>query len=150
MPDKIKILTKNLGREEFKMEIKLVIADQKSGKCIQKSLDDSTGQSIYNLKIGSVFKGELINLPGYEFEITGGSDDAGFPMHKSINTARRYKLLTYPGVGFRGKGDYKKKGLRLRKTVAGNMVHEKTTQVNVKIIKMGSESLFNSTEEKKE
>ena len=124
------------------MEIKLVIADQKVGKCAQKIIDDDTGRGLYNLRIGNKFKGELIGLDGYEFEITGGSDNCGFPMHPSITDATRYKLMMYPGIGFSGKGDMKRKGMRVRKTVAGNRVSDKTTQINVKIIKHGSASLF--------
>lgn len=124
------------------MEMKAVIADPKSGKCKQITIDEDTSQSLYNMKIGDKLKGELIGMNGYEFQITGGSDDAGFPMHRAIGASRRYKLMTYKGIGFRAKKADKKPGLKVRKTVAGNMVHEKTTQINLKVLNYGAVPLF--------
>jgi len=125
------------------MEIKMVIADPKTGKCAQKTISDEDSKSLYNLKLGDNFKGELVGLNGYEFVLTGGSDYCGFPMHRSIKGVNRFKLLTSKGIGFRAKKKFKKKGLLKRKTVAGNTVFERTTQINVKIAKQGSEDLFN-------
>lgn len=124
------------------MEIKLVIADQKTGKCAQKTISEADAKTFFNMKIGDSFNGELIGLNGYEFQITGGSDHCGFPMHPSINGLNRFKLLMHRDVGYRAKGDYKREGMRMRKNVAGNMIHDKISQINVKILKYGSENLF--------
>jgi len=55
-------------------------------------------------------------------------------------------LLAYQGVGVRKD----RKGILQRKTVCGNTVHAKTAQINVKIIKKGTEDLFKDVAKKKE
>ncbi|MBW2963514.1 hypothetical protein KY306_01940, partial [Candidatus Woesearchaeota archaeon] len=78
-----------------------------------------------------------------EFEITGGSDFAGFPMKKGVKGFGRKKVLLSKGVGFSGKTRWKKKkkGLRVKKTVCGETIYPKITQINLKILKEGSEAL---------
>jgi len=61
-------------------EFKLVISDPKTGKSTQKEVQDANAKKLMGLKIGQTFKGEIIDLTGYEFEIRGGSDSAGFMM----------------------------------------------------------------------
>ena len=58
-------------------------------------------------------------------------------MRKDVVGPARKRILTTKGVGMRTN----RKGLRLRKTVAGNTVHEKTTQVNLKVLKAGKSPL---------
>jgi len=123
------------------MTVKIVIADVKVGKSLQKEIEDS--KFLKGMKIGDTFKGEIIDLPGYEFQITGGSDVSGFPMRKDVEKEGRSKILTVGGLGV----SRKRKGQKIRKTVAGGIFGLKTSQVNVKTIKYGSASLF---EEKKE
>lgn len=124
------------------MGIKIVIADPKENKAIQKELEGDAVKFLLGLKIGDSFKGESIDLPGYEFQITGGSDDAGFPMRKGVSTART-KILSVGGIGIKPG----RKGQRIRKTVAGSIVHAQTAQVNTKVIKHGAQSLFETAEE---
>jgi len=50
------------------------------------------------------------------------------------------------GVGFSGG----RKGMKKRKTVCGETITEKITQINLKITKYGKEKLFKAKEEKKE
>jgi small subunit ribosomal protein S6e len=135
--------------------LKVVIGD-KTGKCVQKEVSEENTSQFHNLKIGDRFKGELLDLPGYEFEITGGSDSAGFPMRSDVPGTTRKQILTVKGVGVTNKIKYRSKkkkglkpikGMRQRKTVAGNTVHDSTAQINVKVVKAGSGPLF---EEKKE
>jgi small subunit ribosomal protein S6e len=118
------------------MGLKLVIADPKKGKSVQKEIEDS--KFLVGLKIGSTFKGENLDLTGYEFQITGGSDAVGFPMRKDVEGDRRTKILSIGGVGLKPG----RKGCKIRKTVAGSTINDTTAQVNVKIIKEGSKSLF--------
>ena len=115
------------------MEIKLVLSDPKTGKSYQKIVKDADAKRFVGLKIGDSVKGEAINLSGYEFQITGGSDYAGFPMRRDIPGILRKKILAVEGVGLHKKDH----GVKQRKTVAGNTVHEKTAQVNLKVIKEG-------------
>jgi len=117
-------------------EFKLVIADPKTGKCIQKTVADQAANGFIGLKIGDALKGEVIDLTGYEFEITGGSDFCGFPMRKGIAGARK-KVLIGRGVGFKGG----RKGMRRRKTVCGEAINDKITQINLKITKHGAKKL---------
>ncbi len=118
------------------MEIKLNISDPKTGKTYKKELKEEASV-LFDLKIGDKIKGESIGLDGYELEITGGSNSAGFPMRKDVEGSEKKKVLLSAGVGF----NPKRKGIRRRKTVAGNTIGEKTAQVNTKIIKYGSVSL---------
>ncbi len=119
------------------VDIKLNIGNPKDGKTYKKELPAESAKALYGLKIGDKFKGELIDLPGYEFLITGGSDNCGFPMRKDLPGTARKKVLISKGVGIRSK----RKGLRLRKSVAGNTVFEKTAQLNIKVVKEGKEPL---------
>ena len=124
------------------MEFKLTIADPKTGKCVQKSVEGDAAKRFVGLKIGDNVKGEALDLKGYEFEITGGSDFCGFPMRKGIQGARK-RVLIGKGIGFRG-GKTKKvkgkkkylvvKGMRKRKYIRGNTVSEEIAQINCKIV----------------
>ena len=119
-------------REE-NMELKIVLSDPKTGKSYQKVVKDADAKAFMGLKIGAMVKGELLNLAGYEFQITGGSDYAGFPMRPDIPGILRKRILAVSGIGIK----QKEKGLKRRKTVAGNTIYEKTAQVNMKVAKAG-------------
>ena len=128
----------NLGEMEFK----LTISDPKSGKSYQRSVKDADAKPFVGKRIGDSVKGEVINLTGYEFEVTGGSDNCGFPMRSGIKGIRQ-RILATKGVGIKGKNRWKKAqhGLFKRKTVAGSQIHDKISQINLKILKMGKASL---------
>lgn len=129
------------------MDMKINIAD-KSGKCVKKELKDEQASVFYNKKIGDKVNGELIDMPGYEFEISGGSDYCGFPMRKDVNGILRKGILTTTGLG----NNYNRKGMRLRRTVAGNTIYNRTSQLNLKVIKHGPEPFIKEAkaEEKKD
>jgi small subunit ribosomal protein S6e len=126
------------------VEFKLTIADGKSGKCTQKTISETSAKNLIGQKIGQSIKGELIDLQEYEFMITGGSDKCGFPMRKGIQTPRK-RILIEGGVGFKNK----RKGMRKRKTVCGETINEKISQINLKITKYGSKPLSEPKEETK-
>ena len=114
-------------------ELKLVINDPKSGRSYPKNIDvDLTGR-----KIGEKVLGSEIGLNDYEFQITGGSDDAGFPMRRDIDSPNRKRALLGSGVGVR----VKRKGIHIRKTVRGNTISQTIAQVNLKVVKVGKENL---------
>ncbi|MBL7051651.1 MAG: 30S ribosomal protein S6e [Nanoarchaeota archaeon] len=115
-------------------EFKFVINDVKSGKTFQKALED---ESVIGKKIGEKLKGDFLGLEGYELEIKGGSDFAGFPMKSNINSSQRRKLLLSRGTAMRTN----RAGLKVRKTVCGNTISSNITQINLKVIKYGSKSL---------
>ena len=118
--------------------MKIVISDKKTGKSIQKELSSDEAQALYGKKIGDTFSGELIGIEGYEFLITGGTDNAGFPMRKDIDGTGRRKIFATRSVGIRKV----EKGQRIRKTVAGNTIYAGIAQVNVVITKYGNQDLF--------
>jgi len=129
------------------MDLKINIAD-KSGKTVKKELKEDQTSVFQGKKIGDKIHGEVLDMNGYEFEISGGSDYCGFPMRKDVNGIMRKAILTTKGLG----NNYNRKGMRLRRTVAGNTVYNKTAQVNLKVLKYGSEPLIAEAapEEKKE
>lgn len=130
------------------VSFKLCISDPSTGRTFQKEAKDNLAAPLIGLNIGETIKGDLIELQGYELQITGGSDYCGFPMRKGILGLRK-RINIYGGIGFRGAG----KGIKKRKTVCGHKVHEKISQINLKVIKQGSKKLaevFGVAEAKKE
>jgi small subunit ribosomal protein S6e len=87
------------------------------------------------------------DLSGYEFEITGASDKAGFPSFKEVEGIGLGKLLLDYGKGMHRKPRGLKKvgskpeGLRLRKTVRGRIISPDIIQINLKVLKEGSKKL---------
>jgi small subunit ribosomal protein S6e len=131
------------------MEFKLAIGDPASKKTFKAELKSPDADKLVGKKISEKFKGELLGLAGYELEITGGSDNAGFPMRKDVDGPLRKKLLLTGGIGFHSK----RKGLRRKKSVRGNTISPDTAQVNCKVVKAGSKKLttvFGVSEKKEE
>jgi len=127
-------------------EFKFNIGDPKTSRCKQVALTAEQSAFLIGKKIGDKISGESLGFPGYEFEITGGSDYCGFPMKKGVSGTRK-KILIGKGVGIRKT----KKGTKFRKTVCGETIHDKIVQVNVKIIKYGPKPIIEEpkpTEEK--
>jgi len=115
--------------------MKFVISNNK-GQAKQHEVEDASGT--YGLKIGDTFSGDVIGLEGYELVIRGGSDTAGFPMRRDVQGLARKRIYTTKGIGVK----VKKKGERVRKTVRGNTISERISQVNVLITKIGKEDMF--------
>jgi len=131
------------------VEFKLTISNPKTTKTVQKEVKDDDARPFVGKKIGDKINGEVINLTGYEFEVTGGSDYCGFPMRKDVRGTARKKILAVSGIGVKKKA----KGIKQRKTVCGNTIHDKIVQINLKILKEGKEDIFKGKEgeaEKKE
>ncbi len=120
------------------VDFKVVIADPKTGRCVQREIKDKDADALVGLKIGDKVKGDSIGLAGYEFQITGGSDYCGFPMRKDVSGSARKKITAVSGVGIGVPED----GTKQRKNVAGNTVFQKTAQVNLKITAYGHENIF--------
>lgn len=127
---------------------KLCISDPSSGRTFQREVKDNFARPFIGLNIGETIKGDNFEIAGYEFQITGGSDYCGFPMRKGILGTRK-KLVIYGGIGFRGA----EKGIKRRKTVCGHKIHERISQINLKVVKPGTKNLaeiFGVPEDKKE
>ena len=103
-------------------------------------LEKSLGDKIEGGEISRDFS-------GYEFEITGASDNAGFPAFREVDGIGLKKLLLSYGKGMhkkpRGVKKFWKKpeGLRLRKTVRGKIISPAIIQVNLKVLKEGLKKL---------
>ena len=76
-------------------------------------------------------------LDGYDFEITGGSDDAGFPLSKNVEGLGLRRVLLTKGFGMRERN----RGLRKRKTVRGKVISDKISQINMKVVNEGNKKL---------
>ena len=118
------------------VSLKLCIADPKSGKCYQKEVKDQEAAGFLGKNVGGTTPGYEFGLAGYELQITGGSDYCGFPMRHGILGARK-KVRSFGGVGF----PHMKKGEKKRKTVCGHKIHEKISQVNLKVTKEGGKKM---------
>ena len=130
------------------VSFKLCISEPSSSKTFQREVKDSFARPFIGLNIGETIKGDSFDMSGYEFQITGGSDYCGFPMRKGILGLRK-RIVIYGGVGFRGD----EKGIKKRKTVCGHKIHDKISQINLKVTKQGAKKLaemFGAPEEKKE
>jgi small subunit ribosomal protein S6e len=123
------------------VEFRLVLSQK--GRSKQIEVKDDSAQNLIGKKIGDIINGELFDLAGYEFKITGGSDSAGKAMRADVSGMGRKKILTISGIGVKKIS----KGTRQRKLVAGNTIHEKTAQINMAVVKQGKTPLF---EDKKE
>jgi ribosomal protein S6E (S10) len=130
MPFKINISTKE--GKTFKLETESTAVDGK------KLHDTLLGKDISE------------DLDGYEFEIAGASDKTGFMHMKDIEGFSVKKVLLGYGKGMkkRQKFEGKKKrsnptprGLRMRKKVRGEILSDKTSQINLKILKEGKKKL---------
>ena len=134
------------------VDLRIVISDPKTGKSVQRIVKEENVKQFHGLRLGDKVQGERLELSGYEFTLTGGSDDSGFPMRKDVQGTAKKQILTIgPTVGIKRKLG---SGQRIRKTVSGNTVGAQTAQLNLKIEKKGSEDIFpkpaEAAEEKKE
>lgn len=98
---------------------------------------ETEAENLVGEQVGDTFNGEILDLNGYELEITGGSDKAGFPMRESIDGSERERVLIEDGAGVRPE----EKGVQKRKSVRGNTVSTEIEQLNAKVVEEGSESL---------
>ncbi len=130
------------------MAIKINIAEKGKTFRLETESEELFGKEIHN-----IIKGEEISpdLSGYELEITGASDSAGFPQVESVEgVALKKVLLNFDdkGMNKRPKHEGKRtrtknrpKGLRLRKTVRGKVLSGATAQLNLKVLKEGAKKL---------
>ena len=111
---------------------------------------ESSSETLIGKKIGEEIDGSELSdsLAGYTLKITGGSDSSGFPHKPGLQGGELKRLIFTKGWGMHKKprrGGKKKistvKGLRLRKTVRGAQISEKTIQVNMNVVKQGHKSL---------
>jgi small subunit ribosomal protein S6e len=117
--------------------VKVIVSDPESGRSYQLESDEAHSRRLVGLRVGDKFDGEVVGLLGYELEITGGTDQDGFPMRRDVSGPRRARVLLARGPGFRSR----RKGERRRKLVRGGTVSDATAQLNAKVVKKGGKSL---------
>ena len=114
-----------------------VIVGDDDGTTYSFEVDGQDANRFIGRSIGETVDGDAVDLPGYEVEITGGSDRAGRPMHSEISGSGTTATLSTGGVGF----DPNVEGERKRITVRGAEVSEDTRQINAKITARGEQSI---------
>jgi len=116
------------------MPFKINISDKEKTFKLEADTEFLIGKKIGEKIDGKEVKSEL---EGYELEIMGTSDKAGFPGMKEVEGSGLKKVLLTKGFSMKNK----RKGLRKRKTVRGNAISKNTIQINMKVIKQGSKKL---------
>ncbi|NCN86874.1 30S ribosomal protein S6e [archaeon] len=122
---------------------------EKSGKTWKL---EAEAENLIDKKLKETIDGKIISddLEGYELEITGASDKAGFTAMENIEGIGLKKALLSYGKGMKKKpkregkkklSNSKPKGLRLRKTVRANTITSHFTQINLKVVKAGKKPL---------
>jgi len=119
------------------MPFKLVISDPKGGRSYQVEVKDPEARRLVGLRIGDKFDGGIAGLPGYELQITGGTDRDGFPMRPDVAGPGRKSVLLAGPPAFKPRQG----GERKRKRVRGKQISDTITQVNTKIVKRGEKPL---------
>jgi len=115
---------------------KVILSDPKTGKSYSIELETEK-TNIDGTKIGNTIDAASLGLPGYEIQITGGSDKDGFPMRLDMPGRGRKKVLLSGGPCYKSKS----KGIKRRKTVRGNIVTRDIVQINAKIVKKGTKPI---------
>jgi len=115
------------------MDFRVIISDPQSGSAYQVEAKDAAANKFLGYKISDSIDGEVVGMPGYTLQITGGSDREGFPMRRDVPGTKRRKILIAGGVGYRSE----ETGCRRRKCVRGCDIASDIGQINVKIVERG-------------
>ena len=114
-----------------------VIVGDDDGATYSFEVDGQDANRFIGRSIGETVDGDALGLPGYELEITGGSDQSGRPMHGEVSGSNTREILSTGGVGFAPTV----KGERKRITVRGSEISDETRQINAKIASRGDDSI---------
>ena len=114
--------------------VKYNIADKGKSWRIEKEDEALVGKSV-----GDVFNGKELTheLDGYELQIRGGSDNAGFPLSKNIEGIGLKRVLLKKGWGMHDN----REGIRRRKTVRGKTISNTAALINISVVKAGNKPL---------
>ncbi len=99
-------------------------------KAFQITVSGNKASLFLDKKIGDVVDASPLGFSGRKLLITGGSDNTGFPMLKTLPGGGKKKLLLSSPPGFHPRV----KGERRRKFVRGNMITDEIVQINTKLI----------------
>jgi len=119
------------------MEAKIVVGT-KTGKSYNIEVKEDLAAVFIGKRIGDTVNLTPLGLKGYEVKITGGSDKCGFPMRKDVHKAGRTKaLMSTRTQGYKPEED----GVRVRKTVVGDIINSSVSQINTVVVKDGKDSI---------
>ncbi len=111
---------------------------------------ESENEVLIGKKIGEELEGSDLSedLKGYTLIITGASDIAGIPGKKGLEGSTYHRELLKFGFGMKDR----RKGMRLKKTLRGEEISSKTSQINTIVKKEGHKKFEEliKKEEKKE
>jgi len=124
-------------------ELKIVFNDPKAKKTYSKVLEENP---LIGRRVQETIEGSVVGFEGYEFLITGGADNTGTAMRADAPGMGKKKILLTQGTGLRKNV----RGRKVRKTVAGNTVYEKTSMLNLKVTKYGKVALEETLGKKEE
>ena len=116
------------------MPFKLNISEKGKAWKLQIESESLVGKSIGDKINGKDIKAEL---EGYELQITGGSDLAGFPHSNNVEGLGLKRVLLTKGFAMRD--NYP--GIRRKKTVRGKQISESSSQINLSVLKSGPKKL---------
>jgi small subunit ribosomal protein S6e len=128
------------------MVFKINVAYKDFTKKYELESEDLVGVLIGDKIEGNKISGEL---EGYELELRGTSDKAGFPGFSTYKGPNLRKVLLKRGKGMKDT----REGVRIRKTVRGNEVSPDTVQLNFQVVKEGktkASEIFKKKEESTE
>ena len=101
---------------------------------------ESETEFLIGKKIGDKISGKELSgdLSGYELEIRGTSDKAGFPGKRDVQGPTLRKVLLIKGPFLRKTPH---KGFRRKKSVRGNEISSNIVQINLNVVKEGGKKL---------
>ncbi len=120
------------------MEAKIVVGT-KSGKSYNLEVKDDLAAVFIGKRISDVVNVTPLGLKGYEVRITGGSDKSGFPMRKDLHQLGRGKAMMSTRTA--GYVPTANDGVRVRKTVVGDMINDAISQINTVVVKEGKDPI---------
>ena len=118
-------------------DFQVVVGDADDGTTYSFDVEGQDANRFVGRSIGETVDGDAVGLPGYELEITGGSDNSGRPMRPDVSGPDTRAILSEGGIGFQPTVE----GERKRITVRGAEVSEDTRQINARIVERGDQSV---------
>lgn len=115
------------------VEFQVVCADPETGDSYQIDVSGHHANSLVGKKIGDEVDGMFVDLPGYKLQVTGGTDEDGFPMRPELDSIGRKKVMVSESKGFHPT----RPGQRKKKAFRGNTISPEVTQINMRIVEWG-------------
>lgn len=115
------------------VEFEVVCADPETGRSYQVPVSGHHANSLVGKSVGDEVDGMFVDLPGYKLQVTGGTDEDGFPMRPELDSIGRKKVMVSESTGFKPS----RPGQRKKKAFRGNTISPEVTQINMRIVEWG-------------